>query len=82
MTVSPAMLVLMEHGITLDDIATRLGVTRSAVSLHLVGRSADPTPVVDVVADIAGEDVARQVAARILRAKVARMRRVDEEVGV
>lgn len=75
MTVSPAMLVLMEHGVTLDDIATRLGVTRSAVSLHLVGRSADPTPVIDVIADLAGEEVARKVAARIVATRAARARR-------
>lgn len=78
MKISPAMLVLMEHGVSLDDIATRLGVTRSAVSLHLVGRSADPTPVVDLVAELAGEDVARQVAARIVTARTARARRAME----
>lgn len=72
MTVSPAMLVLMEHGVSLADIAERLGVTRSAVSLHLVGRSADPTPVVDVIAELAGEEVARQVAARIVTALAGR----------
>lgn len=78
MKISPAMLVLMEHGISLDDIATRLGVTRSAVSLHLVGRSADPTPVVDVVADLAGEEVARKVAARIVTARATRARKAME----
>ena len=68
---SPAMLILLEHGIGLGPIADRLDITRQAVSYHLNGHTTDASDVIAAIRELAGPDIAAQVAVRIDNARIA-----------
>jgi len=69
--VSPAALELHRAGVTVQDVADRLGLSRPAVSQYLSGKRRPHPRLLEAVAALAGEPTARRVA-RLVKARHAR----------
>lgn len=68
--VSPAARVLMDAGVTLRQVAERMGVSDAAVSTMLTGRVGAHPRLVPTVRELAGDDVADRLAGLLPRGRV------------
>lgn len=75
-----AQRVLRARDVYAADIAHHLGISPGAVSKHLNGNTADPTPVLMAIIDLAGPTAAREVSDQLERVQLMRFAAVRRAI--